>query len=98
MGRRDARALPLPLPPPTYRPTGCEAEGAVVGFTAPTIPRPPRLSRELLCTITLRETQPPTSAAADPLACRGVVVAGPASRRVPSRAWAGRLARPLDAT
>ena len=31
-----------PPPPPTYSLMGCEAEGAVVGFTAPTTPRPPR--------------------------------------------------------
>ena len=40
-GRRGTRALPRPPPPPTYSLMGCEAEGAVVGFTAPTTPRPP---------------------------------------------------------
>ena len=77
------RALP---PPPTYSLMGCEAEGAVVGFTAPTAPRPPRSTTKLLRAVTPRESQPSAGAAADPLGRRGAVVAGPAYGPVPSRA------------
>ena len=83
---------------PTYSPVGCEAKGAVVGFTAPTTPRPPCFSCKVTARVIPWEPQLPPTAAADPLACQGVVVAGPACRHVPSRGWVGRLARPLVAT
>ena len=83
---------------PTYRLMGCEAEGAVVGSTAPTTPRPHVFRAKLPRAVTLREPQLSTPAAADPLARRGAVVAGPARRHVPSHMWMARMAWPLVAT
>ena len=75
-----------PPPPSTYSLMGCEAEVVVVGFTAPTAPRPPRSMIKLLHAVTPRESQPSAGAAANPLGRRGAVVAGPAYAPVPSRA------------
>ena len=64
VGRRGVRAPPLP---PTYSPVGCEAKGAVVGFTAPTTPCPHVYRTKLLRAVIPWEPQPPPTAAADSL-------------------------------
>ena len=83
-----------PPPRPIYSLIGCKAEAVVMGFTAPTAPRPPRSTTKLLRTVTPRESQPSAGAAADPLGSQGTVVAGPAYGPVPSHAYAGRMAQP----
>ena len=82
-GRACSAAPPLS---PTYSLMGCEAEGAVVGFTAPTTPGPHVSTTKLLHAVTPRESQPSAWATADPLGRRGAVVADPTYGPVPSRA------------
>ena len=76
----------MPPLPPTCSPVGCEAEGADVGIYCAHNPMTPMIHVKLLCAVTPRESQPSTRVAADPLECRGTVVAGPAYGPVPSRA------------
>ena len=82
-GGKEERACP-PLSP-TYSLVVCEAEGTVVGFTAPMAPRPPRSTTKLLRAVTPRESQLSAETIADSFGRQEVVVAGPAYGPVPSR-------------
>ena len=76
VGRRGARAPLFPLLIDSW---GAKPRGQTWGFTAPTTPT-------IHDKVTPWESQQSTGAAADPLGCRGAVVAGPAYGHVPSRA------------
>ena len=98
MGRWDARAPPFPLLPLLIAQCAAKPRWRLWDLLRPLLHAPHVYHAKLLRAAIPWEPQPPPTAAADPLACRGMVVAGPTCRHVPSRGWVGGLARPLVAT